>query len=306
VPALIRQLALVSESKQIPSGDAMKVSAALQKQASRDLAPIWDVSATIDAFDKLEDVPAGYWPMIVMDDIDVQGAAGIHEDRDGQPFALITASSDLDTWSLTASHEAFEMLVDPSGNRVVAGDSPKRDQGRVSFLVEVCDPCEAADFAYSINGILVSDFYTPHYFDPVKASGVRYSYSGALTEPRQVLRGGYLSWQDSVSNHWWQETWFDGDEATFRDLGAIDQKMSGNARASIDRETIAYTMKVISRGRRKAGAAGLLASVVAQSSTSKAVMWRQQINEILGRSRERPEERSGSDRRRAPSVRKSD
>jgi hypothetical protein len=88
----------------------------------------------------------------------------------------------------------------------------------------VCDPCEASDFAYSVNGILVSDFYTPHYFDPVTASGVRYSYTGAITRPRQVLRGGYLSWKDSVSGHWWQETWFDGGQPGFRDIGAADTK----------------------------------------------------------------------------------
>jgi hypothetical protein len=161
-----------------------KVSAALQKQASRDLAPIWDISATIDSFDKLEDVPKGYWPLIMMDNINVPGAAGIHEDRNGQPFALITASSVLDQWSLTASHEALEMLVDPWGNRLVAGDSPKTDQARVSFLVEVSDPSEAAAFAYSANGMLVSDFYTPHFFDPIQATGVRYSFTGAITEPR--------------------------------------------------------------------------------------------------------------------------
>jgi hypothetical protein len=159
--ALIRQLALVSESKVVPHGDVLKVSAALQKQATRDLGPIWDIAATVDAFEKLEDVPVGYWAMRVMDDIQVDGAAGIHEDENGQPFALITASSSLDTWSLTASHEAFEMLVDPFGNRVIAGDSPKPDQGRASFLVEVCDPSEAADYAYSVNGILVSDCNYP-------------------------------------------------------------------------------------------------------------------------------------------------
>src|SRR3979409_769933 len=125
--ALIRQLALVSESQQIPDSDVLKVSAALQKQATRDLAPIWEVSATVDTFKTLEDVPQGYWPMVVMDDIGIRGAAGIHEDRNGQPFALITASADLDTWSLTASHEALEMLVDPQGNRLVAGDSPMTD-----------------------------------------------------------------------------------------------------------------------------------------------------------------------------------
>src|SRR5712672_4801135 len=115
--AIIQQLAVVSESKLVGIGDVMRVAAALQKQASRDLAPIWNISATVDAFEKLEDVPLGYWPMIVRDDIGVAGAAGIHEDKDGQPFALITAA-DIDTWSLTASHETCEMLVDPFGNRL--------------------------------------------------------------------------------------------------------------------------------------------------------------------------------------------
>src|SRR5271167_4389847 len=189
--ALIRQLALVSESKQIAPADVLKVSAAIQKQASRDLAPIWEITATVDVFDTLENVPTGYWPLIVMDDIDTPGAAGIHEDKNGQPLALISAASSIDGWSLTASHEALEMLVDPFGNRLVAGDSPKSDQGPVSFLVEVSDPSEASDFAYSANGVLVSDFYTPNYFDPVRAAGVRYSYTGAITSPRQVLKGGY-------------------------------------------------------------------------------------------------------------------
>jgi hypothetical protein len=300
--SLIRQLALVSESQQIPDGDVLKVSAALQKQATRDLAPIWDISATVDAFKTLDDVPPGYWPMIVMDDIGVQGAAGIHEDKNGQPFALITASSDLDMWALTASHEALEMLVDPQGNRLVAGDSPMSDQGRVSFLVEVCDPCEAANFAYSANGILVSDFYTPNYFDPVSAPGVRYSFTGSITEPRQMLSGGYLSWVDPASSHWWQEIWFEGDKPSFRDLGVIDQKTTGNVRAAIDRLTIEDTLKAIGRGRKKAAAAGLTSAVLAKSSSSMAAIWRQQISDILVGARKRPGDGAGPGRRQVPKV----
>jgi hypothetical protein len=301
---LIRQLALVSESKQVPVGDVHKVAAALQKQATRDLAPIWEISATVDMFDKLEHVPAGYWPMIVMDNIHTPGAAGIHEDRDGQPFALIMASSELDTWSLTASHEAFEMLVDPFGNRIIAGDSPKADQGRVNFLVEVCDPCEAADFGYTANGILVSDFYTPHYFDPVSAPGVRYSYTGAITEPRQLLRGGYLSWLDPASNHWWQEIWFDGAQPSFRDLGAIDQKVSGNVRAAIDRITMPDTLKAIARGRGRATAAGITAAAIAPSLSSRAGIWREQIAEILEHAPPAPEGEGQTGRRAARRVRR--
>ena len=128
----------------------------------------------MDSFPRLEDVPVGYWPMIVKDDIGQPGAAGVHLDKDGQPFALIEMS---DSWSLTASHEMLEMLADPFGNRVIAGRSPKQGQGRVEFLVEVCDPSEAAQFGYTSNDILVSDFYTPHFFDPVHSAATRYSFT---------------------------------------------------------------------------------------------------------------------------------
>src|SRR5262245_5651762 len=229
--AILRQLAVVSESSSISFSELMRVSAALQKQAVRDLSPIWEISATVDPFHKLEDVPLGYWPLIIRDDIGFD-AAGIHLDKDNQPFALVTSG---EGWSLTASHETLEMLVDPFGNRLVAGDSPKLDQGRVEFLVEVCDPSEASEFGYTANGILVSDFYTPHYFDPVQADGVRYSYTGAIQEPRQVLRGGYLSWHEPVADHWWQLQFF-GPEPRFVDLGKMSAKQ-GSLRSQIDRLT---------------------------------------------------------------------
>src|SRR5205814_1452025 len=130
----------------------------------------------------------------------VQGAAGYHEDSDGQPFAVIEFEKE--NWSLTASHELLEMIADPFGRRMRAGNLPDQaialglQPTRVRYLVEVCDPCESEKFSYEVNGIMVSDFYTPNFFDPVTASGVRYSFSGAIDAPRKVLEGGYLSWHD--------------------------------------------------------------------------------------------------------------
>src|SRR5262249_56273700 len=83
----VRQLALVSEVPDIPVKEVARISAALQKQVTRDFAPIWQVSATVDGFPALEDVPLGYWPVIIVQD--VQGAAGVHLDKDGQPYALV-------------------------------------------------------------------------------------------------------------------------------------------------------------------------------------------------------------------------
>lgn len=214
---VLQHVALVADSPAVELGDLTRVSAALQKQVARDFGPLWGIDATVDAFPDLNDVPVDYWPIVIRDDIQTPGAAGIHTDKDGQPFALVQYS---DGWSLTASHELLEMLCDPTGNKVVAGNSPKPGQGRVLFLVEVCDPCEATTFSYTVNGVLVSDFYTQQYFDPMPSAGVRYSFTGALEKPRQILQGGYISWHDPVTDSWFQEVFF-GSKPEFRELGQL-------------------------------------------------------------------------------------
>ena len=274
-------VAVVSEVKHHDPGDVARVTAALQRQAIRDFRPVWNVEATVDSFPKLEDVPVGYWPILIQTDINTPGAAGVHLDKDGQPFALVAMS---DSWSLTASHELLEMLADPFGNRLVPGQSPKPDQGRVEFLVEVCDPSEAEQFGYTVNDILMSDFYTPHFFDPVKADSVRYSFTGAITEPRTILKGGYISWHEPVSDHWWQQTWF-GAKPEFRDLGVFDTAKAGmSLRAWIDRQT---EHPGIDEGLAKDNTALTLAveagQRTAQSATAKADAWRSQISDILKR-----------------------
>jgi hypothetical protein len=273
---ILRQLALVSEASGVTISDLTVISAALQKQATRDFAPIWDIQATVDAFAKLEDVPLGYWPIIIRDDIGEPGALGVHLDKDNQPFALVTFS---DSWPLTASHEALEMLADPFGNRLVAGDSPAPDQGRVEFLVEVCDPCEAADFGYTVNGITLSDFYTPGFFDPVQSPSERYSFTGAITEPRQVLKGGYLSWHEPVSDEWWQEIYF-GDSPQFRSLGRLNAGAE-SLRAQIDRLTAAESMKaMVARKTNLLAAKQAYGEHIARPSANKAQAWRSQIKAL--------------------------
>ena len=75
----------------------------------------------------------------------------------------------------------------------------------------------------------MSDFYTPAYFDPVLAEGIQYSFTGAVKGPRQILNGGYLSWQDPETGIWWQATKFDGDQQVIRRLGQLDLS-AGKAR----------------------------------------------------------------------------
>jgi hypothetical protein len=273
---LNRNLALVADTKKITPSQLTKVAAALQKQATRDFGPLWDIQANVSGFARLQDVPTDYWPVIVRDDIKTPGAAGVHEDKNRQPFALVQFS---DAWSLTASHETLEMLTDPFGNRLVAGKSPKRAQGRVNFLVEVCDPCEDQQFAYTVNGVTVSDFYTPHFFDPVAESSVRYSFTGTVKGPRTILQGGYLSWGVPQTNEWFQMTWFDAAKPVFRSLGVLSG--TGSLRATIDRltPTPLKTTKLPTESPLRAAARDAFQEV-GISSVGRAKFLRKQIEEI--------------------------
>jgi hypothetical protein len=134
---MINQVALISQTSKVSKvkmNDLALVSAAIQKQVTRDLGPAWNLDASVDNFEELEDVSLGYWQVIIKDDIPYD-AQGIHLNQaSGQPFALVKYSED---WPLTTSHEAIEMLVDPSGNRTVAANSPKPDQGRTVLEREI-------------------------------------------------------------------------------------------------------------------------------------------------------------------------
>ncbi|MGI8639881.1 MAG: hypothetical protein ACR2MG_07990 [Pyrinomonadaceae bacterium] len=272
----LKHIAIVSETTKVSFSDVALASAALQKQVLRDFTPIWNESATVDAFPKLEDVPLGSWAVIIRDDIGFPGAAGIHLDNEGQPFALVQFGT---TWQLTTSHEILEMLADPFGNRLASGDSIKPGQGKVQYLVEVCDPSEDFQFGYRVNGIRLSDFYTTNFFDPMKKSNTQYSFTEAIKEPRQVLKGGYLSWFDPISNHWWQARFF-GSKITFVDLGVITAA-NGDFRSAIELQTVVEEkINGLPAGdpRLKTVKAPLMAAMTA--SSSKADSWHLQIDAL--------------------------
>jgi hypothetical protein len=209
-------VALISLTQKVSTKSLMVAAAALQKQVTRDFSPVWGLPATVDAFEDLSSVPSDYYHLIVFGDpeelrgrieadigelpalqlIDAfegRRLQGIHLNAfTRQPFALVAAVDD--SWTVGASHELLELLADPFGNRLIAAAHPTKPDQRVKYLLEVCDPCQSV--SYTVNGVRVSDFYTPEYFEPVRAGASRYSYTGALEYPLQILDGGYLSWID--------------------------------------------------------------------------------------------------------------
>lgn len=212
---LPQHIAVVSLTRDISTRSLLLATAALQKQVTRDFSPIWGLAATVDAFDDLRSVPSDYHPVVLFGDpreltaglesalgaqpterllaeLQTERIAGVHLNAlTRQPFALVSAR---EAWTVVLSHEVLELLADPSGNHLVAGPHPTRPAQRVKYLIEVCDPCLAR--WYPVNGVPCADFYTPRYFDPVRVDGTRYSFTGSIEYPRQILEGGYLTFME--------------------------------------------------------------------------------------------------------------
>jgi len=209
------QVGLVDKTKAIDPELMRAVAAALTIQVTRDLPQFWNVQATVTYEPNASKIPAGVWPVFLVKTLP-PGEGGFHLDQHNQPYAKVIASPGSDAWTIDASHETLEMLVDPNGNRLQPSTSIQIENGKIvdgtgqfAYLVEACDPCEADNYAYPIQGVAVSDFLTPHFYDPVVTPGTRYSFTGAIKTPRQILPGGYISWVNQESNEMQQLLWVD-------------------------------------------------------------------------------------------------
>ena len=213
------QVGLVDKTKAIDPELMQAVAAALTIQVTRDLPQFWNVQATVTYEPNASKIPPGVWPVFLVKTLP-PGEGGFHLDQHNQPYAKVIASPGSDEWTIDASHETLEMLVDPNGNRLQPSTSIQIENGKIvdgtgqfAYLVEACDPCEADNFAYPIQGVAVSDFLTPHFYDPVVTPGTRYSFTGAIKAPRQILAGGYISWVNQQSNEMQQLLWVDPTKA---------------------------------------------------------------------------------------------
>lgn len=180
-------------------------TAALNIQVTRDLPQFWMTIASVSYLPDPNCIPAGFWPVLLVKSLPPE-EGGYHLTVNNQPYAQVLVTPGSNEWTVDASHEIIEMLIDPFGNRLqpstsvqITGADVEDGAGQFHYLLEACDPCEADACTYQIDGIHVSDFITPNYYDLAAAPGIRYSFTGAIQRPRQVLPGGYITWMDATS-----------------------------------------------------------------------------------------------------------
>jgi hypothetical protein len=270
---MLHQVALVGNDS-VPPDVLMALGAALNTQAQQ-LAQVWGISAVVSAFNELDSVPAGYWPISLVDDLP-EGGSGVHRSRGGDPFAMVLVA---DNWPLIASHECLEMLVDPLGQKRLAGPSPIAGQGQVEFLVEICDPCQDPDNGYEVDGFSLSDFCTPAYYTSSSTSGT-FSYNEKVKLPLQILDNGCLTWFDPQNNQWWQRTVTEGVADDERIEGPEDG-LSDGAREWVHRHSASRAKFArVLRDKPWEGVRGHLWQTARRRSKSRAAQLRREIKRL--------------------------
>lgn len=189
-------IAVVAASTLVSTDEVARMVDACAKQVRLHFAPAWSrLPSTPRMFASRADVPPGIPIIAVVDDSDDPGALGYHtEGRDGQVSGIVAVGAVQDNGgslfggrnsvSSVLSHEILETHCDPWVDVWVdAAD------GLHAFAFEMCDPVQSD--SYEIDGVAVSDFVLPHYFDGAAASGTRFDWLGRLSRPFTIALGGY-------------------------------------------------------------------------------------------------------------------
>jgi len=181
-------ICLVNRSTLISDDEVECVAMAIAKQIAKEVHGYWSVNVDVVSVEKKDPVPFRMWPLFLYDeamptnDILPIGACGSHTVRN-TPIGAISlkqCKADNIPWSQTASHEAVEMAVNPSGTvyRLV--------NGRM-WLQDICNPCMTP---YISNERLpLSNFVTPAWFSLVSAQ--RLDLDNKVLIPLTPEAGGY-------------------------------------------------------------------------------------------------------------------
>jgi hypothetical protein len=202
------QVALMNASTVLTDAQVQAILQALQTQVHQHFAPLWGVDADLTFVPKGIAPASGSWWLTVLDNSDQAGALGYHDlTNEGLPLGKVFAGSDIQAgtnWTVTASHELLEMLGDPDIN--LAAYVQKDGSAMLLYAYEVCDACEDDQFGYAINGVTVSDFVLPAWFEASRAAGsTQFDYRSQINQPLQLLTNGYISVFDTSNNNGWTQ-----------------------------------------------------------------------------------------------------
>ena len=217
---------------------------AINRQIEEDFAPYWSLGATVRLEGRSGKTPGkqsladlrGDAILYLWDKVDVDDALGYHDTNNrGIPYGFVfteIAKQLKESWTVTLSHEALEMIGDPEVNLLVASPHPGNPKADVFHWYELCDAVQAE--TYKIDGIEVSNFLLPLYFTGGDETGGRNDFlgqdhNGKTLRSFGVNPGGYIGYFNPATGE--HETFAQrGDKKAAQRL-TIKQKAKGARRS---------------------------------------------------------------------------
>ncbi len=184
---------------------------AINRQIAEDFESYWSMGATL----RLEGMSGskvtpqnlsdmrGEAILYIRDTANVGSALGYHDRNNrGIPFGFVftdLAEAIGESWTVTLSHEALELIADPEVNLLVAGPHPADPSREVFHWYEMSDAVQ--DETYEIDGVKVSNFVLPLYFTSGEEKGGRNDFlgrehNGKTLKSFGVNPGGYVGFFD--------------------------------------------------------------------------------------------------------------
>lgn len=119
----VPHIAIQNSSMILGDQDVLPVVAALQIQLDRDWQPAWNSSAKLVFYSKNQTIPENIWHISILDNSDVEGALGYHDESNlSVPYGKIFVQDAIMhgfNWSVSLSHELLEMISNPWINLTV-------------------------------------------------------------------------------------------------------------------------------------------------------------------------------------------
>jgi hypothetical protein len=164
-----------------------KLTAALQKCYDRHFLPVWGYPVKL--YNTRRAKPTD-WQFVYLDDADMADTEGDHDlSKKGRPYTKVfvkTTLKDKELVSVVASHELFEMVIDPIANLWAQA------KDGTEYAYEMCDPVEEDTFL--VDGIPMSNFVYPTWFEPFKhPRGTKFDHLGLLKKPFSLRKTGYAT-----------------------------------------------------------------------------------------------------------------
>ncbi len=240
------QIAVINESTVLTDAEVTPVVAALQQQVINDFRPIWGQDAELRMIPRGTQPPTGSWWLVILDDSDQADALGYHDlTTEGLPIGKVFAGSNLKagvSWSVTASHDLLEMLVDPNINLTVFVQNANT-MGTL-YAYEVCDACEDDGFSYQIDNIQVSDFVYPAWFENFREQGsTQFDKMNQIRNPLELLSGGCIGTFNVRDGSGWQQQTAERHPLNLRHRGRVGSRR--------ERRSVPHTHWLTSLSQRK-------------------------------------------------------